>query len=378
MTTLRPRPDDSVVLQPEPMCFVIADISGYTRYLAGVELDHAHDILADLLGTVVTSLRPNFRLSELEGDAAFTFAPAETLDGSFLLDAVERCYFGFRRRRRDVRQATSCECNACVRIPDLDLKFVIHHGTAVRQRMAGRERLVGADVVVVHRLLKNSIVEQTGVSAYAFFTQACIDAAGIRPDELGMREHAESHDDVSEVRGWVHDLDRRWSAEEERSRVVVAPQEAMYAIELATPAPAQLVWEWVTTPGRRIMWQPGVSEVLLEAPGNRRAVGARNHCMHGEQAVIEEILDWRPYDYYTDRTTMPTPEGKIRFLATTELEPTVDGTILRLRFASPRDRKQRAIMDRMAPMFDEILQVSRERLRTGLAAEVQARAADDG
>ena len=108
------------LLKPEPMCFLIADISGCTSYLAGVELDHAQDILADLVGTVVTSLRPSFRLAKLEGDAAFTFAPADKLDGSLLLDTIERCYFGFRRRRRDVRQATSRECNACLRIPDLN------------------------------------------------------------------------------------------------------------------------------------------------------------------------------------------------------------------------------------------------------------------
>ena len=40
---------------PEPACLVIADISGYTSYLAGVELDHAQDILADLMDTVVTA-----------------------------------------------------------------------------------------------------------------------------------------------------------------------------------------------------------------------------------------------------------------------------------------------------------------------------------
>src|SRR3954469_3988226 len=105
--------------QPEPVCLVIADISGYTGYLANVELDHAQDILADLVGAVVTALRPTFRLAKLEGDAAFTFAAIETIDGSTLLDTIERCYFGFRRRRRDVRQATSCPCNACERIPDL-------------------------------------------------------------------------------------------------------------------------------------------------------------------------------------------------------------------------------------------------------------------
>src|SRR5204862_4430929 len=168
----------------QPTCFLIADISGYTGYLADVELGHAQDILADLVGAVVTALRPNFRLAKLEGDAAFTFMTAEKIDGSMLLDTIERCYFGFRRRRRDVRQATSCECNACARIPDLDLKFVVHHGATLVHKVAGRQELVGPDVIVVHRLLKNEVVEGLGIEAYALFTQACLDAADLDPRPL--------------------------------------------------------------------------------------------------------------------------------------------------------------------------------------------------
>ena len=52
-------------------CLVLADISGYTSYLAGVELDYAQDILADLTDAVIRALRPTFRLAKLEGDAAF-------------------------------------------------------------------------------------------------------------------------------------------------------------------------------------------------------------------------------------------------------------------------------------------------------------------
>ena len=50
-----PRPDEGTRMlnAPEPACLVIADITGYTSYLAGVELDHAQDILADLMDTVV-------------------------------------------------------------------------------------------------------------------------------------------------------------------------------------------------------------------------------------------------------------------------------------------------------------------------------------
>jgi Polyketide cyclase / dehydrase and lipid transport./Protein of unknown function (DUF2652). len=366
------------MLKPEPMCFLIADISGYTSYLAGVELDHAQDILADLVGTVVTALRPNFRLAKLEGDAAFTVVPAEKIDGSLLLDTIERCYFGFRRRRRDVRQATSCECNACLRIPDLNLKFVVHHGLAARQKMVGMDELVGADVIVVHRLLKNSVVEGLHVPAYALFSQACVAAMGIDPVVLGMSPHTETYEYVGEVPGWVHDLERRWQEEEARSRVIVTAAEALHSRQLRTSAPPQVVWEFLTTPGRRRAWQHGVTDVLVEAKGNRRGVGTTNHCMHGKDAIVEEVLDWRPYDYFTERSTMGTPAGPVKFLTTFELEPTTDGTIIHTRHASPKVARQRKILESMMPMFEEIFAASDRNLLEQLETTVAARAADRG
>src|SRR4051795_496246 len=86
--------------QSEPACLVIADISGYTSYLAGVELDHAQDILAGLMDTVVRLLRPAFRHPQPQGDAAFTYVVTESVDGSALMDTIERTYFAFRRRLR--------------------------------------------------------------------------------------------------------------------------------------------------------------------------------------------------------------------------------------------------------------------------------------
>ena len=50
---------------------VLADISGYTGYLAECELDHAHGILAELLREVVGGLTPPLTLAAIEGDAVF-------------------------------------------------------------------------------------------------------------------------------------------------------------------------------------------------------------------------------------------------------------------------------------------------------------------
>ena len=362
-----------------PTCFLIADISGYTGYLADVELDHAQDILADLIGAVVSALRPNFRLAKLEGDAAFTFATVEQIDGSMLLDTIERCYFGFRRRRRDVRQATSCECNACVRIPDLDLKFVVHHGEAILQKVAGRQELLGSDVIIAHRLLKNEVVEQHGIHAYALISQQCIEASDIDPAALGMRQHSETYDRIGDVTAWVHDLERRWQEEEARERVFVETDESILTVSVPTNAPPQVAWEFLTKPGQRMSWQPWVTEVTIKgATGGRRGPGSANHCMHGKDAVVEEILDWRPYDYVTDRTILDTPSGPVKVLHTIELEPTASGTTVHLRFAAPKTRREQALMQHIGPEYGAALQSGVPGLIAQLDALVAARDADRG
>jgi hypothetical protein len=358
----------------EASCLLIADISGYTSYLAGVELDHAQDILADLMSTVVTSLRPTFSLAKLEGDAAFTVAPADRVDGSLVLDTIERCYFGFRRRRRDVRQATACECDACVRIPDLNLKFVLHLGAVARQRMAGMEELVGADVIVVHRLLKNSVVESTGIEAYVLFSEAAASGLGLHPEALGMRPHTEAYEHIGEIPGWVHDLERRWLEEDARERVRIDASKAILSVAMPTTAPPQVTWAFLTQPGRRVAWSHGVTDVIVDAPGNRRGVGTTNHCMHGPDAIIEEVLDWRPFDYYTVRSLMGTPQGQVRFLTTMELEPTADGTIVHMRFGPTKSARDRAILTSVLPMFGPIFDANAASLRTLLAEELESRA----
>ena len=361
----------------QPTCFLIADISGYTGYLADVELDHAQDILADLVGAVVTALRPNFRLAKLEGDAAFTYAPVEKIDGSMLLDTIERCYFGFRRRRRDVRQATSCECRACAQIPDLDLKFVVHHGSAILHKVAGRQELVGPDVIVVHRLLKNDVVEKLGMQAYALISQACIEAAALEPAALGMVAHTETYDRIGDVPAWAHDLERRWQAEEARGRVRVSPDDAFVTVSVLTNVPPQVAWEFLTKPGQRMTWQPWVTEVAVEgATGGRRGPGSSNHCMHGKDAVIEEILDWRPYDYVTDRTILATPDGPLRVLHTIELEPTPTGTTIHMRFAAPKTKREMPLMQVIGPAYAQALQAQAPDLVAQLDAELAAREAD--
>ena len=280
---------------PESACFVIADISGYTGFLASVELEHAHDIIADLMDTVVRGLRPQFRIAKFEGDAVFVYALTEKVDGSLLQDAVEASYFAYRRRLRTIKQATSCECKACRQMQTLDLKFVCHHGEFIRQRMSGREELAGRDVILVHRLLKNTVNERLGGHAYALYSQACFGTMGVDPAAQGLVAHRESIDVIGDVTCWVRDLEDAWTRENERQRHEVTGDKAAIVLEFEIAAARPVVWEYFVMPDLRPKWR-GADEVRETTAEGRRGIGTTNHCMHGAHAIIEEVIDWRPFD----------------------------------------------------------------------------------
>lgn len=309
---------------PEQASLAIADVSGYTGYLAGVELDHAQDILADLIGTVVSAMSP-FELSKLEGDAAFLFLSGDTIDGSSLQDAVEGTYIAFRRRLRDIQQASSCECNACVRIPSLDLKFVIHHGAIARQRMVGLEELVGSDVILVHRLLKNDVATTTGIGAYAVYTQAVLDAAAIDPREQGLIEHHELTDVAGEVTGWVRDLEARWQASQAHEPRSIDASSLAHETEWIAPTPISVTFEWLTSPAKRQLWDPTITRFDETTDEGRRGEGTTNHCMHGENAIREQILAWQPPDFWLLKGFAASIPGEPGLYLSDELEATADG-----------------------------------------------------
>ena len=290
----------------ESACFAIADISGYTHFVSGVELDHAQDIIADIMDTLVRALRPPFRLAKFEGDAAFVYAVADKVDGSLLQDSVEQAYFAFRKRLRNIKQANSCECQACSRMQSLDVKFVVHQGEFIRQKMSGREELAGRDVILVHRLLKNEVSKTFGAHAYALYSDACVQAMGIDPRAQGLVEHAEAIEHIGETKCWVSDLEQAWRRESESARTVVQRADAIGVLETDFSAPRAAVWDLITMPGNRPRWQGSDSVVENTAKG-RRGAGTQNHCMHGKDAIIEDILDWRPFDHITLTTLLPVP-----------------------------------------------------------------------
>jgi uncharacterized protein YndB with AHSA1/START domain len=327
---------------PETGFLVIADLTGYTAYLSGSEIEHAPAIAGDLLETVVGRLEPPFRLAKFEGDAAFLFAEDGRAEGSLLLDAIEAAYLAFRRRLRSIDQATSCDCNSCRLAPQLDLKLFMHHGAFVRGRIAGRDELAGADVILVHRLLKGSGAPGAPGNGFALFTAAAIEALALEPEALGLRPGAETIEHLGTVETYTMDLEARWQAESAERRLDIADARLAFDLEATLRAVPSVVWAHLTSPLLRTRWE-GPLVIEESTAGGRRGVGTTAQCVTGRLATLEEIVDWQPYDRVAWRLSVP---GLGPVAATADLEPSDDGTRLRLRWvpqgATPPDDREYA------------------------------------
>jgi Protein of unknown function (DUF2652) len=271
---------------------VIADIGGYTRYLSGVELEHSTDILADLLESVVHVLELNFRVAKLEGDAIFVYDEGEA-DGAVLVDALTGAYMAFMRRRRTMLELTACPCAACRSIGDLGLKVVAHRGDYATHQIAGAIELVGPEVILIHRLLKNDLVDRTGISDYAAYTDAVVRELGLNAAALGWRGEVVRYSDVGEVRLHLDDLGTAWHGETATAKHLIPENEGATLIwEL--PAPPPVVWERLSHPEHAIRFM--ADEASQTSPAGARGPGTSTHCVHGSHSYDLEVLDWIPYE----------------------------------------------------------------------------------
>jgi hypothetical protein len=327
---------------------VLADISGYTGYLAHVELEHAHEILADLLETIVEKFKTILYISKLEGDAVFANVDEENLARpESLLELIENTYVAFRRRRDSSQRATTCNCRACQNMSTLELKFFVHHGDYIVQSISGIRELVGSDVNLIHRLTKNHISEYTGWKAYVLFSEKAMDSIDLTLE--GMHAQDETYEHLGTIHTHTLDLHPRYEALISAQRVTVAPEDADVITIHEFDRPLAVIWDWVMDLKKRneAMGEMGQWKIISRNQG-RTGAGAANHCSHGKGTSTEAILDWRPFEY----TTVETVNGMVMFREMAIFTPLEHGRRTRVEF--------RLKMLKPAPLFIARFMLKRE------------------
>ena len=119
------------------------------------------------------------------------------------------------------------------------------------------------------------------------------------------------------------DLDAAYRAfmEDRRMRVSETEADVIFETDIAVPPP--ILWDWLHDPHKRNQWMQVVDWQPMERVTGRTGRHSKNHC--ATSGMIEQILDWRPFEYYT----VAYSRGPIRFLISGEMSPSAAGTHFR-------------------------------------------------
>ena len=282
MGTTADRPERFAGLQTGAL--VLADVSGYSKFIAQTEVDHSWSIVHELLDTMVRTLQGRMDVSQVEGDAILFITGLSMAE---VVAATEQTFIAFHRRLRDMQAVTTCPCGACANIGILKLKFVVHHGTFSRQRLGNVEQLHGADVIVAHRLLKNSVPSKE----YLLVTDAVL---ALLPDE--MRAQFTPHEeefDLGAIKGGYREIADLWRDAEAAERKRVEPEEAIVTSDIVVDSPLQRVYAEMLKP--KVMQHYLFADDVTVLPGARgESLDAEFHCHHGGEMVTMRVVSMVP------------------------------------------------------------------------------------
>ncbi len=188
----------------KPVILIIADISGYTRFItSNIETTtHSQAVVTELVETIIKQVEIPLEVAKLEGDAVFLYSVKENSDtmswndkrmkiGEKLITFFET----FTKKVVELSMSTLCECDACKNISMLRLKIIVHSGKAVFHRIGKFEELGGVDAIVVHRLLKNSLKS----NEYILLTEAGYNDIEF-PEAIEVTKGTEQYDEIGIVK----------------------------------------------------------------------------------------------------------------------------------------------------------------------------------
>jgi hypothetical protein len=135
----------------------IPDISGFTRFVNEVELEHSQFIIQQLLEELIKANDSGLEISEIEGDAILFFKYGEPQELESLYKQVAKMFRAFHQYLHTYDNRRICQCKACISAFNLSLKVISHYGEFTSLSIQQFNKLIGKDVIVAHQLLKNDI-----------------------------------------------------------------------------------------------------------------------------------------------------------------------------------------------------------------------------
>ncbi|SEL95127.1 Protein of unknown function [Aquimarina amphilecti] len=141
-----------------PTLLCIPDISGFTQFMSTTNIELSSKVIPSLLNRVIYANKLDLKVSEIEGDAILFYKTGALPTFTELIYQCRLFYTEFYEQLK-ILHKQYIDIDGGRSIPEiLGLKIVLHYGNEISAVPIGKNiKLMGEDVIIAHRLLKNKI-----------------------------------------------------------------------------------------------------------------------------------------------------------------------------------------------------------------------------
>ena len=281
---------DEKMAKPNSLIF-LPDISGFTNFVSSTESEHSQHIIAELLELLIDNEELDLVLSDIEGDAIFYYKYNKVPTQEELFNQVKKMFVNFHSHLKLYEERRICQCGACCSASNLNLKFFAHAGELDFIKIKDDQKPYGHDVIVAHRLMKNSVP----IDDYFLVSQGVFDAWGVDevtiPTELkGIKGFSEY--DLGRVDYQYFELSplKKYAKAPDPLKTVVATDPIVKASSTISKSPEDL-YEFVSNFDHRLKFSEGLDSFEYEKNRVNR-VGTKHTCIvNNKQLEFETVTE---------------------------------------------------------------------------------------
>ena len=267
----------------DAVLFFIPDLGGFTKFVAETEIQHSQHIIKELLEILVDANTLGMKVSEFEGDAVLFYRNGAPPSLEQLVQQARKMYLDFHTQLKKFEYARVCQCGACSGASGITLKMVAHFGSSGTMQVKNHLKFIGKDIIIAHRLLKNSV----NVPEYLLITQVTLSNLVDADAELAsFASGANAYDELGTIEYQFKSLGNY------RDEVKVEPPaparlknpRKMTQLTRQIDAPIERVYQQVIDLPGRMKWIEGATRVEM-SDNQPNHIGKTHRCVRGNEGT---------------------------------------------------------------------------------------------
>ena len=267
----------------DEVLFFIPDLGGFTKFIAETEIQHSQHIIKELLELLVDANTLGMKVSEFEGDAVLFYRNGARPSLEQLVQQARKMYLDFHTHLKKFEYSRVCQCGACAGATGIALKMVAHFGSAGTMQVKDQLKFIGKDIIIAHRLLKNSV----NLPQYLLVTRSTLSGSEAADGQLGsFANGADAYDNLGTVEYHFKSLDVY------KDEVRVNPPvpaglnnpRKMAQVTQRIDAPIEQVYQRLIDLPGRMNWIENIAKVEMPDEEPNR-IGKTHRCVAGDGGI---------------------------------------------------------------------------------------------